>query len=350
MSARHKPISDQVIVITGATSGIGLATAREAAARGAAVVLAARNGDALERVAADIRDRGGAALAVAADVSRREDHERLAETAVAAFGRIDSWVNNAGQTIFGRIEEISDADHRRLFEVNFWGCVYGSTVAVRHLRRSGGALVNLGSVASDTAFPIQGMYCATKHAIKGFTDALRMELQSEDAPVTLTLIKPAAINTPLPENATNYMDRRPSLPPPVYAPEDVAAAILHAAEHGGRDIYVGGGARLLSSAGWHVPRATDWMGARFGGALQSRDGDDPDRAGTLYEPGQGGEVHGTSPHPVMRSAYTQAVMHPLLAAPPVAGAGLTAALLLRLASGGTAGRATVRLGRRSPAR
>ena len=163
------------------------------------------------------------------DVSRREDVEALAAETVRAYGGFDTWVNNAGLSIFGRLEEVSDADHRRLFDVNFWGIVYGSTVALQHLKKAGGALINLGSVASDLALPIQGMYSASKHAIKGFTDALRMELQEEGAPVSVTLIKPSGIDTPIADHAANHQDGAALLPPPVYDPELVAEAILDAA-------------------------------------------------------------------------------------------------------------------------
>src|SRR5579871_141802 len=177
MAVSLKPLSEQVIVITGASSGIGLATALAAAEAGARVVLASRNGDALADVARRINSSGGRAVHVVADVANRADLERVAQTALSAFGRFDTWVNNAGVSIWGRLEEVHETDSRRLFDVNFWGVVHGSLVAVGYLKQRGGALVNLGSVASDSAIPIQGMYAASKHAVKGFTDALRMELE-----------------------------------------------------------------------------------------------------------------------------------------------------------------------------
>ncbi len=328
MRPQHKPLSRQVIVITGASSGIGLATALAAAERGAKVMLASRNEKILADVARDIQEQGGEARYVVTDVSSREDLETLAAETIRAYGGFDTWVNNAGLSIFGRIEDVSDEDHRRLFEVNFWGIVYGSTVALRHLKSSGGALINLGSVASDMAFPIQGMYCASKHAIKGFTDALRMELEEEGAPVSVTLIKPASIDTPFPEHAKNYMDRHPKLPPPVYDPRDVADAILHAAERGSRDIYVGGRGKLMSSLRKRLPRATDWMGAHVMSRMQETGGPARDLGGALYAAGRDGAVRGSSPHHVMRSLYTRASLNPALTGALLAGIGVTAAAIL----------------------
>lgn len=333
MGVSLKPLREQVMVITGASSGIGLATARMAAAAGARVVLAARNGDVLADVERQINQGGGRAAHVVADVSRRPDVERIAETALRQFGGFDTWVNNAGTSIFGKLEEVTDEDHRRLFDVNFWGLVYGSLVAARHLRRRGGALVNLGSEVSDAAIPIQGMYSATKHAVKGFTDALRMELEADRAPVSVTLVKPAAINTPFTQHARNYMDREPKLPPPVYPPEEVAKAILHAATHPVRDIFVGGAARVMSAMARQAPRLADWMGERVMIPEQSRDEPPRDPAGALYRPGRGGRVHGDHPGLVMPgSLYTRAVRHPLLTASLVAAAGVVAGALL---GGGT---------------
>ena len=329
MSYPLKKISDQVMVITGASSGIGLATAYRAAHQGARVVLAARNEAALEEIVQRIRDQGGHAIHVVADVSKPEDVEKVAQAAIEQFGGFDTWVNNAGLGIFGRLDEVSDEDSRRLFDVNFWGLVYGTRIAAAHLRPNGGAIINLGSVVSDVAFPVQGMYCASKHAIKGFTDSFRMELEEAEAPVSVTLIKPASINTPFAYHAKNYLSQEPKLPPPVYAPEDVADAIVYAAVHGGRDYYIGGGGKLMSTLNKHLPSMVDWVGARTVRKQSTYDRPPSrERGGNLHEAGQDGEVHGDSPHLVMRSVYTKATLNPLVSSAVLAAVGMAAASLL----------------------
>jgi len=259
MKYRLKRLADQVIVITGASSGIGLATAREAARQGARLVLACRDKERLDAVVEELRAAGGQATAVQADVGRREDHERLLQTALDTYGAVDTWINNAGVSIYGRIEDVPLEDQRKLFDTNYWGVVYGSIVSVAHLRKHGGALINVGSEVSDRAVPLQGAYSASKHAVKGFTDALRMELETEGVPVSVTLVKPASIATRFTANARNYMDVEPRLPPPVYAPEVAARAILYAAEHPRRDIYVGGAAKAIGHFGQRMPRLADRM-------------------------------------------------------------------------------------------
>jgi len=250
VNATLKPVEDQVIVITGATSGIGLATARMAAERGARVVLAARSEDDLEQLAQEIQRKGGEAEYVAADVRDREDVREIAAAAEDAYGGFDTWINVAGAFIYGRLEETPIEDMRDQFDTNVWGLLYGSLEAAAHLtERDGGAIINIGSVVSDQAMPLQGSYSASKHAVKGFTDALRMELEEEGAPVSVTLVKPAAIDTPYPEHAKNYMDREADLPPPLYAPDVAARAILDAAENPQRDVFVGGGGAGMSALG-----------------------------------------------------------------------------------------------------
>ncbi|ACA18627.1 short-chain dehydrogenase/reductase SDR [Methylobacterium sp. 4-46] len=277
---RHKPLRDQVIVVTGASSGIGLATVRMAVERGARVVLAARSEDVLAQVAEELDPR---TVYVAADVGRREDVQAIADKALATFGGFDTWVNVAGLTVYGPLREIAPEDHERLIRTNFWGTVYGSLVAAEHLREHGGALINVGSIGSDLAFPFQGLYAASKHAVKGFTDTLRMELIAEGAPVSVTLVKPASIDTPLPNRARNYTDREPMLPPPVYPPEEVANAILHAAVHPQRDIFVGGAGKLFVMGKEFAPGAYDEFAPAII-ALQKRSEAPRDPTGALHAP------------------------------------------------------------------
>ncbi|MDB5297229.1 MAG: short-chain dehydrogenase, partial [Phycisphaerales bacterium] len=194
------------------------------------------------------------------DVGDPDDVRRLARTAVEEFGRIDTWVNNAGVGLFSRILDTDVADDRRLFETNFWGIVNGSRLGVAYLKvAGGGALINLGSEVSDVSVPIQGMYASSKHAVMGFTDALRDEVLEAKLPISVTLVKPAAINTPFARHAKNNTDQDATLPSPVYAVDLVADQILHAAVYGGRELYVGGGGRLMAFLGQHFPSATDWL-------------------------------------------------------------------------------------------
>lgn len=286
MAIKLRKLHDQVMVITGATSGIGLTTARMAAARGARLVLAARSKDALAELADELRSRGVMVETVAADVGDIADVEKIGERAIARFGRIDTWVNNAGISVFGRLEEVSPEDHHRLFQTNFWGAVNGSLEAVRRMKHgSGGAIINLGSEVSERAIPLQGMYSASKHAIKGFTDALRMELEKEGAPLALTLVRPAAIDTMYTVHARNYMDQEPALPPPIYAPEVVAEAILYCAEHPKRDAYAGGASKAIAAGAKLMPRLFDrYMNATMFKQQRSDRPAAPNRRDALYKP------------------------------------------------------------------
>jgi short-subunit dehydrogenase len=264
MTTRHhalklKPLARQVVVITGATSGIGLSTARAAAQRGASLVLAARNEQALKTICEDLTHKGAKVAYVVADVGVEADVGRIADEAVARFGGFDTWVNNAGVSIFGMTTDTPLEDQRRLFDTNYWGVVYGSLAAVAHFRsrEGGGALINVGSVLGDMALPQRGAYCASKHAVKGFTNALRMELMEQRAPVSLTLIKPSAVDTPFKDHARNLTGAPVRSPPPVYATPLVAQAILYAAEHRVRELTVGSGGLLLTVMGLLAPLATE---------------------------------------------------------------------------------------------
>jgi short-subunit dehydrogenase len=296
MALKLKPLNEQVIVITGASSGIGLKTAESAAESGAKVVLGARSKATLDEVVARIKsessDNGGEAIAVECDVANRSQVQRLADEAIAQFGRIDTWVNDAGLAIYGRLDEVSDADHRRLFDVNFWGVVNGSLVALPYLKQQGGALIIVGSEVSEAAVPMLGMYAASKHAVKGFTDALRIEVERVDkAPISVTLIQPTAVDTPFDEHARNYMDKEPDLPSPMIDPQDVADAILSAATKPTRDARVGAMSKVNTFVAKNIPSLGDRMAAK---QVENLKRDEPaiDREGALHIPSEDGQIHG----------------------------------------------------------
>jgi NAD(P)-dependent dehydrogenase (short-subunit alcohol dehydrogenase family) len=308
------------MVITGASSGIGLVTAREAARAGARVVLAARNETDLRQAVDGIRRDGGRGAYVVADVANREEVDRIAEEAIRQFGRIDTWVNNAAVSMYGRIVDVSIDDMRRQMDVNYWGQVYGSLAAVRHLRAHGGALINVGSALSDRAIPLQGNYCAAKHALKGFTDALRMELEEAGVPIAVTLVKPASIDTPFFDKAKTYLGVEPQPVPPVYAPEVVSDVILAAAQTPTREVIAGGSGAKLSAARF-APRLADRYMERWTFDSQKTSQPVNGRPDNLYHPvaHDGGERgQNWRGHTRRSSLYTQAVMHPRAAAAVVA--------------------------------
>ncbi len=309
MSPALKKLEEQVIVVTGATSGIGLATARKAAEAGARLVLVARDADALDTLAHEMRQRGAEAITVAADVGDPADVARIGREALQRYGRVDTWVNNAGASVYGCNEQVALEDMQRVMQTNLWGCVNGSLEAVKLMKaHGGGAIVNLGSEVSDRSIPLQGTYAASKHAIKAFTESLRMELDKDKAPVSVTLVKPSAIATPFAEHAKNYMEQEPALPPPNYAPELVADAILRAAVKPARELFVGGHAKAASVLGGLMPRAMD----RFmrGTMFDQQQSGKPSRAGrsdALHVPDSGNALRARnrSAAPVSeRSPYT----------------------------------------------
>jgi short-subunit dehydrogenase len=340
MNIKLKPLKEQVIVITGASSGIGLVTARMASKKGARVVLAARNEDALRRLADELTASGTEAMAIGADVGREEDMRRVADMSVSRFGGFDTWVNNAGISVYGNLLDIPIEDQRQLFETNFWGVVYGSRIACQYMRQRGGALINIGSVVSDVAVPVQGIYAASKHAVKGYTDALRMEIEKARIPVSVTLIQPTSIDTPFPRHAQNYLESEPQVPPPVYAPELVAETILHAAEHPVRNLYVGEGAKVMSAMGKYAPRLSDkYMEATMFDQQKSDRPSDRSRGSALYKAGFGLEERGGYEGRVFESSpYTKISMHPLVAGAVAVGATLAVASLLRSGAGRTTDR------------
>lgn len=311
MAVKLKPLAEQVIVITGASSGIGLATARKAAQAGAAVVLASRNDEVLRAVCKEINGAGGRAHPVIGDVGSQEDVEKIARAAIARFERFDTWINDAGVGLYGELMQTPAADHERLFRTNYFGVVNGSLEAVRHFRKRGGpgAIINLGSVLSDVATPMMGAYSASKHAVKGFTDALRIELAREKAAISVTLIKPSSISSPFADHARNLMDKAATVPPPHYAPEVVADAILYAAQHPTRDLEVGAGGRPFAIASAAAPGLSDKLLGAVMPPLSRRRGAKP-LSDNLYEAGVDGQTEGAHLRGRRFSLYTEAQKHP----------------------------------------
>ena len=308
------PLAEQVVVLTGATSGIGLATARRLAGRGARLVLVARGEAALDELAAELGP--GRALAAPADVADREAVSRAADAALARFGRIDTWINDAGVAIYGATADVPWEEQRRLFETNYWGLVAGSLeAAARFAARPGpGKIVNLGSVLSDRAMIYQGPYSASKHAAKAITDALRMELAAEGRPVSVTLIKPGAVDTPYMEHARSHMGSAGTRnPPPSYHPDLVARAIEHACEHDVRSLTVGGGGWAVARMGALAPALTDALMQAAGRWLQTSDAAPrPGMRDDLETPARDGAERSAMPGPPPRrtSALLAAQIHP----------------------------------------
>ena len=325
MKIQLKKLRDQVMVITGASSGIGLATAEMAADAGARVVLTSRDEMSLRQACDRITARGGRAAYVVADVADVDAMEMVANRAISEFGAIDTWVNNAGIGMYGRLTEMPMADKRRLFDVNFWGVINGCRVAIRHMRDRGGAIINIGSVTSDRAIPLLGIYTASKMAVKGYTDALRMEIEEEGLPIAVTLIKPASIDTPFTEHARNYMAEEPEYAGTVYPPEEVARTILHCAQRPVRDVFVGGGGKLMGLMEKMAPRTTDLVMERT--LFRGQKKNEPSRGGdSLYGPQQDGRRHGrTERYKMGSSAYTRAALSDVGRVLPVLALGALAA-------------------------
>ncbi|MGW0497518.1 SDR family oxidoreductase [Streptomyces sp. NPDC003007] len=337
MAARTKPLSEQVVVVTGASSGIGRATANEFARHGARVVVAARGEEALATLVSQIEEAGGQALAVPTDVAQWPQVQALAQAAVDRYGRIDTWVNAAAVHLYGRAEDITVDEFARVIQINLMGQVHGVYAALPHLRRSGGGvLIGVSSVEGIRAVPLQAPYVTSKWALRGFYDVLRMELMAEKAPVAVTTILPASIDTPLFAHARSKLDALPKPPPPVYAPEAVARAIVKAATHPTREVPVGGSALQFILAQRFAPALTDRLMAVRRVGYASQVADQPDTgADNLEQPMPGpGTVHSSHlGHAFSRSRYTEWFgHHPAVQRTALAAAGLTATVAIPVAA------------------
>ncbi|MDB4985382.1 MAG: yxnA [Myxococcaceae bacterium] len=327
-----KKLHQQVIVITGASSGIGLTTARMAARAGAKVVLTARDENTLRKEVENLRAEGLEATFLAGDVAEPETLQRVGQHAEETYGRIDTWVNNAGVAIFGLAEHVALEDMRRLFDVTFWGVVHGTRAALPRLKRHGGTLINLGSIESEIGVPYHSAYSAAKHAVKGYTDTVRMEIEKERAPVVVTLVKPSAIDTPFFEHGKNYMAKNPAPPPPVYAPELVARTILHCAQKPVREITVGGSGRVFVALTRRLPRTADRLFEATMFRMQQTDrATRTDQEGSLRKPGAfNGQQRGQFDGHVRESSYSTALA--LMPAQKVIGVALLGAAVVGAAS------------------
>ena len=230
-----------IAVVTGASAGVGRATAREFAARGWDVAIIARNQTRLDATAEELRQRGVRALTIAADVADAAAIEAAAERIEHELGPIDTWVNNAMATIFAPFDRVSAEEFRRGTEVTYLGQVHGTMAALGRMRaRDRGSIVNVGSALAYRAIPLQSVYCGAKYAVRGFTDALRTELMHDKSAVRLIMVHLPAVNTPQFDWALNKMGRRPQPVPPIFQPEVPARAIVDAAAgRGKREIWVG---------------------------------------------------------------------------------------------------------------
>jgi NAD(P)-dependent dehydrogenase (short-subunit alcohol dehydrogenase family) len=236
----HQRSSAPVVVITGASAGVGRATALAFARRGWRVALLARGRERLESARAEVERVGGQALALVADVAKAEEVFAAAERAAAEWGRIDVWINNAMATIFAPIDEITPAEFRRVTEVTYLGQVHGTLAALRHMRPGGpGVIVQVGSALSYRSIPLQSAYCAAKFAVRGFTDSLRCELIHQGRPIRVTMVQLPAVNTPQFDWARSRLPRRLQPVPPIFQPEAIAEAIYSAAMNTPRELWVG---------------------------------------------------------------------------------------------------------------
>jgi NAD(P)-dependent dehydrogenase (short-subunit alcohol dehydrogenase family) len=330
-----KPVGEQVVALMGASSGIGRETALRFARNGARVVVSARGEEGLDSLVEEIRAEGGEAIAVPADTSEFEQVKAVADRAVEEYGRLDTWVHLAAVGLFATFEQTTPEEFARVIAVNLMGQVYGAMAALPHIKREGrGTLIHISSMGAKRSIPLQSAYCASKHGIDGFLEALRVELKHEGWPISVTQVMPATINTPFFDKARTKLGVKPVAPPPIYGPNIVADAILHAAENSARDLVVGGAARAVISTQTVSPRLLDAVLKRVGFEVHYTDEPKPaDAPDNLFGPIEGHNTSegsfGDRAHP--KSLYNWLEMHPVVRRGAAAGMalGLLAALRVR---------------------
>jgi NAD(P)-dependent dehydrogenase (short-subunit alcohol dehydrogenase family) len=274
------------VVVTGASSGVGRASARCFAAQGASVALLARGTEALEGAKAEIEASGGKAIVLPVDVADAEAVEQAASQAEERLGPIDVWVNNAMATVFAPVREIAPEEYKRVTEVTYLGVVYGTLSALKRMRaRDEGVVVQVGSALAYRGIPLQSAYCASKHAIQGFTESLRCELLHEGSSVKVTMVQLPALNTPQFDTVRTRLPRRPQPVPPIYEPEVAAEAIVAAARHPARrEWWVGGSTAIVMAGNALFPGLADRYLARTGFDSQQTGELQPPRPDNLFEP------------------------------------------------------------------
>lgn len=261
---RLKKLNDQAVVIVGANSGIGRAAALRFAEYGAQLILSGRSQEALDQLADELRASGAEVTPIAADVTDYAQMKRLADQAYQTYGRIDTWVHAAAVAVYSRFEDTNPEEFKQVIDTNLTGEAYGAMAALPYLKEQGGALILIGSAESRRALPYHSAYAASKHGITGFADALRLELEEENAPVSVTVVMPSSINTPFFSKARTRLGVKPAPVPPVYEPEAAAEIIHFAAEHPVRELFVGGAGKALGITQRLSPRLADNVTLQFG--------------------------------------------------------------------------------------
>ncbi|TML98277.1 MAG: SDR family oxidoreductase [Actinobacteria bacterium] len=282
---RKKVLSEQVIVIGGGSYGLGRAIATEAASKGAKIVVGARTPEALAGSLEDIEAAGSEGLALETDVADRNQVERLVAAAIERFGHLDTYVANAMVTVYADAHLLEDEELRRVFDVNFFGGVYGYWAALPHLRDSQGTFIQIASALSYRGIPLQAAYCSTKAALRTFFECARVELQKERAGVDVCVVLPGAINTPQFDRARQKMGFQPQPVPPIYEPEPFAAAVVRCCERPERELTLGWGAQKALWGQKLSPRTADLVLRRNGWKAQHTDQPKPvDSPDNLFEP------------------------------------------------------------------